>query len=321
MLLLPLLLGCSGPPKSIPNEPGTISAENVAEVMTVAVPDAPYLMWALLLSLSEDQYRACPEIIPTQSGVMVRGTGCQDSAGLTWTGSANLTYGTDGAQTLTFNDFAYSGVIPGAWSMKGRILISRAADYSGYRFDTSLVMTSMGASGDSPLDYWIDGVYSYTADSSDYVYADNWSGKVGVQGLGVFDIVGARTEVAAVSGCVYGGAGFGNIALQGSNRADFVFHPESVNAMPPPPASQETGFPIDTGDTGGDTGDTSETGDTGDTSETGDSADTDTSSGDSDSLCGCAEVTLSDGAGGAGSVESTCLVPSRTIAWPYVSVY
>lgn len=320
-LLLALLVGCGGLPATIPNQPGAATAENATTIMAAASPDMPYAVYATVRGLTQEQYRSCPEITVSNDTTLIKtpSEGCVDSSGIQWSGSASYTLSGD-TESLSLNNFSASGVT-GGWLAKGSQSAYPPSDFSGTFLTSKILVTSLDA---PTLDYWVDTTVAYTSDGSDYLYADNWRGTIGVQDIGTFDVVGARTQLAYFSGCDYGAAAFGDIAVQGTadSRLDISYHTFDATSNVRPPYKGETadtadtGFPVDTSDTG-DSGDTAETGDTGETADTSDSSDTtDTSSGaDEDSLCGCATVMV------GGATVSECAVPARTVAWPFVAVY
>lgn len=320
-LLLTLLVGCGGLPATIPNQPGVATAENATTIMTGASPDMAYAVYATVRALTQEQYRACPEVTVSNDTTLVKtpSEGCVDSSGIQWNGSASYTVSGD-TETLSLNNFSASG-ITGGWLAKGSQVAYPPADFSGTFLTSKMLVTSLDA---PTLDYWVDTTVAYTSDGSDYLYADNWRGTIGVQDIGTFEVVGARTQLAYFSGCDYGAAAFGDIAIQGTaeSRVDVAYHTFDATANVRPPYKGETadtadtGFPIDTSDTSdtSDSGDSGDSSDTSDTSDTGDTTDTSVGA-DEDALCGCATVMV------GGVTVSECTLPARTVAWPFVVVY
>ena len=330
MITLALLLaGCNSMPDTIPGTPGEVSESNLALVTTAAVPDAPYLLWLAIKTLSEDTYRDCPQITTQASSTSIVAKGCQDAGQLTWDGAVTLT-SRGSSDILTFNDLSVSGSgLTGAWSVDGTMTATRLEDYSSYRFDTALAIHSPAYEADNgdgdtteaetDVDFWINTETAYSQDNSDFEYADNWEGEIGVSAIGVFDVKGAGTEVAAVTECGFGHAGFGQIAVAGQNRADLDFYAlASTDGPTPPPVYYG-------GDSGWETGDTSDSGDTADSGDSGDTADTSDTGGGSDtveSVCGCARAKIGAATDGSDAVEvASCLVPSRSVAWPFIALY
>lgn len=316
-------------PSTIPDTPGELTESNLPLVATAAVPDAPYMLFLALQTLAGDSYRDCPKVTSRADQYSISADNCQDAVQLTWDGSATLT-DRGSSQILSFNDLSVSGAgLVGAWSIDGTMTVTRAEDYSSYRFDTVLSIHSPALEADNgdgevteaetEVDFWINTQSAYTSDNSDFEYADSWDGEIGVSAIGVFDVKGAGTEVGVVTECGYGHAGFGQIAVAGSNRADLDFYAlASVDGPVAPPYYYETG------DSGGETGDTSDTADTADTSDSGDSADTSDTGGSEtvESVCGCARAKIGAATDGSDAVEvASCLTPSRVVAWPFLPLY
>ena len=89
MIALLLLDGCLSIPDSIPDQAGQVTADAAADLMTVATPDLVYTLMQTARSLTNEDFRTCPTIITSETGISVSADGCEDSARVIWSGTLN----------------------------------------------------------------------------------------------------------------------------------------------------------------------------------------------------------------------------------------
>ena len=316
------LAGCTALPSEIPDSPGALTSDMASEVMSIASPDLPYLVWQTMLQVQTEDFRTCPEYQGDTSNFTLVGD-CSDSAGVSWEGTA-----TDSNDSLTsslsLKDFGVSG-LGGGWQASGQMVVETARGSTSQFITTQLKVVQL----DDPAKvYWVDTTGSYTSDSdSGAWYSDEYDGTIGIEAWGTATVASRRTSLAFVNSCDYAAAGFGESDVAGTNSLTLSFHAEGAGGVDTGGDSADTGADSgDTADSGvpapppGDTGrDTGDTG--GDTADSGvdtavDSADTavDTDTTAPAGSCGCATVTL-DGVEG-----ETCLTPTRTFTWPFIAL-
>jgi len=319
MISLLLFAGCLSIPDSIPNQQGTVTAADVPDLLYVASPDVPYLLWLTAIAMREEDYRTCPTLTVTDSGYTLVGDGCTDPSNVTWNG--RLTYSDDGeTEVLSFKDLSVEGTA-GDWKVTGSILVTRTDSGSAYVFRNKLALTSME---EPTVDFWLDTRTTYTSAGAEFTYSDTNEGTVGMQGWGLAEMIGGRISLTTINGCEFGQSGFGSVALEGANRLDVRYHEyeSQVDVVtqlgPRPPA--DTGFPVDTGTTPTDTGTTpTDTGttptDTGTTpTDTGTTPTGTDTTVDGIEACGCANILIGD------QTISECAAPARELTYPILPI-
>ncbi len=234
--MLVLLVGCLGLPPEVPNTPAVLTETNAPEAMSVASPDLPYLIYATLQQLQVEDFRTCPAYSGTSASVTYTGD-CSDSAYVSWEGEA--TSSVSGYSTsISVDNFGVSG-LAGGWKASGTIDVEAARGSASVFITSALTIVQL----DAPAKvYWVDTAGSYTSDEdSQILYADEYSGTVGIQDVGLVKVDTLRTAVAIANECDFAAAGTGTSQLSGKNVEDLEFHPDSA---------------VDggTADTGGDTG-------------------------------------------------------------------
>jgi len=232
------LLACSALPPEIPDSPALLDADNAMEAFTIASPDLPYLLYATMLQLELEDFRTCPTYAGSSNAFTMIGN-CSDSSLVTWSGSATWS-DTGYTASISFENFGPSG-LAGGWKANGVMDVDTARGSTAVSLDSSLTLVQL----DSPAKvYSIDTVGSYATDSASWIlFADGYSGTVGIEGAGTIAVDARRLPVAFMNECDYAMAGFGDSTLQGSNTETASFHSDTE-------ALEE----LDTGDTG-DTGD------------------------------------------------------------------
>jgi hypothetical protein len=248
--VIPLLLltGC-GPsiPAGIPQSQGTVTEADLPSLLTVASPDLPYLLLATVGTAGDEEYRDCPSIDLTV-GVAIRGSGCTDSAGVKWDGSAAAS-SNGGIDSYTFSGFSVSG-LDGAWQADGTINVTWSSADHGASVKTKVALTSL----DKPsLPLWIDTT-AILAEYDSITYADTYDGTIGIGDWGLADVHGSRVALAQSEGCQYAQHAAGSIRIEAKNTAQLYFLDQaSSEAAADPP---ETFAVADTGggDSGGDSG-------------------------------------------------------------------
>lgn len=321
MIILQLLAGCLSIPDSIPNQAGQVTADAAPDLMTVASPDLVYTLAQTVRSLANEDFRTCPSIITSETGYSASADGCADSAKIVWTGT--VTYKKEGtSETVSFNKFGVTGT-EGDWLVTGTLGVTYTDSRSAEIIAAKLALTSVG---ETSKEYWVDTTTTYTSEGSDYFYSDTWSGEIGMEAWGLANVSGARTYIGFVNGCEYGASGIGTLVVESAaGRGDFRFHedmtyqiPEDETARrrraPPPSSPTDSGYtPIDSGDDTATTGGTTTGGTTTGGTTTGGTT-TDTT--DAAASCGCAALVLD----GASAPDLECVVPVRTIAYPFLPV-
>ncbi len=306
MSLLLLLVGCAscvGLPDSVPSNPGTIDEPSAPDLLTAASPDLEVIPWKSVARLAAEDYRDCPVVyIQAQTISIDAGgeTGCLDSAGVRWQGSASASLAAGGTVVLSFNDFGPVEGVPSPWSALGTVTVGVTQGGSGERVVSRLEVTSHGP-GD-PLVFWNDTSGSF-AFYDGVFYADHVYGSVGLGDWGTAEIDTNRLPLSLTNGCPFGMHASGTIALFAQNTGVFSFSQSTDDlgaaAGPPPP-------PSGAGDTG-DSGDSAGSGGGGS-----DVLVIPNPTGDAGGLCGaCVNLTV-EGAAVAG-----CVQPTRTISFPF----
>lgn len=215
-----LLTACVGLPPEIPNTPAVLTADNAPEVLSIASPDLPYLIYATLLQLYVEDFRTCPEYSGNSSAFTFIGD-CSDSADISWEG--NATWSTTGYTTsIALDSFGVSG-LAGGWKASGSMELTTTRGSTGMFITSSLVMVQL----DAPAKvYWIDTDASYAIDeTSQILYADEYTGNIGIEDLGTMSVDGQRMAVANANGCDYAEAGVGSSLITGKNVEELRFHP------------------------------------------------------------------------------------------------
>ncbi len=318
------LAGCTTLPAGIPAKAGTLDASMASEVLAIASPDLPYLIYQTLLEVQTEDFRSCPEYSGDTSNFTLIGD-CSDSAGISWEGTGTLSTDTLTSQ-ISLDGFGPSG-LAGGWNASGTMEVDTG------RGSTSVFITSqvkLVQLDDPAKVYWLDTVGSYANDvDSGLQYSDQYDGTIGIESWGTATVSSQRVSLAFINGCDYACAGFGHATVTGSNILTVEFHPtttttgdtggdtagdtagdSAVIPAPPPPPQGDTG-PGDTGP--GDTAPADSGSDSAsDSTATTDSSTSDTGTTTSIEACGCAGVAL-DGVAG-----DTCLLPTRTFAWPFI---
>ncbi|GDX80593.1 hypothetical protein LBMAG42_24040 [Deltaproteobacteria bacterium] len=305
LLLFTACASCVGLPESVPSNPGTVDEPTAPDLLSAASPDLEVIPWAVIARLAAEDYRDCPLVyLTTQSLSIDAGgeTGCLDSAGVRWQGSASVSLAAGGSVVLSFNDFGPVEGVPSPWLALGTLTITTTPGGSGQRVASRLEVTSHGP-GD-PLAFWNDTSGSFTFYDGVF-YADHVYGTVGLGEWGTAEIDTNRLPLSLTNGCPFGMHASGTIALFASNTGVFSFSQSAGDAglagpPPPPPAPPPASGSADTGDSaGGGGGDGSglvlpnPTGDAGD-------------------VCGaCVNLTIE------GTAVAGCVQPTRTISYPF----
>lgn len=305
---LPLLLltgcaSCVGLPDSVPSNPGSIDETAAPDLLTAVSPDLEVIPWAVIARLAAEDYRDCPLVyLTTQSLSIDAGgeTGCLDSAGVRWEGTASASMAAGGTVVLSFNDFGPVEGVPSPWSALGTLNIAVTPAGAGLRVVSRLAVDSLGP-GD-PLSFWNDTSGSF-AFYDGVFYADHVYGTVGLGDWGTADIDTNRLPLSLTNGCAFGMHASGTIALFAQNTGVFSFSQSSEEAglagPPPPPAPPPASGSADTGDSGAG-------------GQGADGLVLPNPTGDAGSVCGaCVNLTV-EGAAVAG-----CVQPTRTISYPF----
>lgn len=288
-----LLIGCDGPPEGIPDTPGAIDAAVMPDLITIATPDLPFLLWLTPDELARQDWRACPSVYLRDDGVTAVANDCVDSAGYRWYGTMSTTE-EEGRQSINYAEFGIDNGV-GGWVADGTVSANITDSGSGYLIDTNVALVSL-AGGVSTL-FWVNTETAYTTYDERY-YADRHEGSIGVQDWGVATIVGRQVPLADFVDCGWAAHTAGTINFQGSNAASVEFYQGFLDVALDPPAT----------DTAGDTGPADTSGDTGDDTDRPDFDDDD----DPDGACGtCREAEIS------GTRIEECLDLNRILSSPF----
>ncbi len=275
------LLACSALPPEIPASAAVLDANNAREAFTIASADLPYLLYATLLQLEYEDFRTCPEYVGNSNAYTMLGD-CSDSSLVSWSGTA--TWSDSGySSSISFENFGPSG-LAGGWKANGIMDVTTARGSTTVTLDSAYTLVQL----DAPAKvYSIATVGNFATDSvSGVLFADGYTGTVGIEDAGTLTVDARRVPIAFANGCDYGMGGFGDSTLQGSNTETASFHADSSVA-----AAADTG---DTADTGG-------AGDTG-------SASTGTS------VCGCPTLALD------GVEIDDCADTTRALVYPFFAL-
>jgi hypothetical protein len=301
------LLGCSscaGLPETVPAGAGKITEADAPDLLTASSPDLQVIPWLAITQLVNEDYRDCPlvhiqdSVISFDAGGEV---GCLDSAGVSWRGTAAVSYGASEDIVFSFEDFGPVDGVPAPWSAFGTLIVGVTEAGAGMRVTSRLELTSYHEDGTKQFWNETKGGFAF---HDGVFYADHVYGLVGVGDWGTADVDINRVPLSLVNGCSFGAHASGTTALFAKNDGVFFFTLAEEASIAPPPTHAH-----DSGGGGGDTGPSGGGGG-------GDGMVLPSPLGDAGGLCGeCAGFTIdSEGVEG-------CVAPGRSMSWPFYAPF
>ncbi len=304
ILLLATGLGCSACvalPGEIPDSPGKVDEDIVADLLAVSSPDLPINLWLTVSALFYEDFRDCPVVTiqPSVVAITTDADGCLDSAGVHWVGSASVSYGAGGALVFSFEHFGPDDGIDDAWTAFGTVTVSRTTSGVGDRVRTDLQVNSRPTDDARVMYHATDASLAYYDGAA---YIDHQYGTVGLGDWGTAEIDGNRVALGTANGCEYAQHYAGTIGVFAANEAAYSFKRVAPLEGPPPPAEGDTGF-----DTGGDAD-----ADTDTDTDTDPDIEADATGPGGEGLCGDCVVVSIDG-----TALPECVEADRAIGWAF----